>query len=446
MKKLLRSLFIALIPIAAVSCAQDDMAPAISEPDTPAAETQPTLLRTPAEAISIAEMAVANEDGEGRSERTIRGTSSVKPIVSHTSRGESDTLMYAVDFDEGQGFAIVSASRSVEPLLALIDDGSFDSPETQANESFQFALNCAKLYSMGPTKPTIPDPDGPVDFILSWYADTVFPTPKTTPSIKVRWNQYWPEGMYSPNSISGCGPTAIAQILSYYETPTSISYTYLNHDIASESLNWTEIKKHTRSIRKPSDDIQSHLQGCYASTATHRTIGRLVRQIGHLSNADTSNPNATSTTTAADIATLKTLLPKQQFSTGNSGENLFNSLIKLKNSVAYVRGAENTTSIGHAWVADGTWQLGMKITEYRWTYLDDVGKYMYMPVSVRDTLKSYLHFNWGWSGNSNGYFLTNMFNPAYALEYDDVYDGGHQDINLNSGIYYMVVYGYTLKI
>ena len=176
------------------------MAPAISEPDTPAAETQPTLLRTPAEAISIAEMAVANEAGEGRSERTIRGTSSVKPIVSHTSRGESDTLMYAVDFDEGQGFAIVSASRSVEPLLALIDDGSFDSPETQANESFQFALNCAKLYSMGPTKPTIPDPDGPVDFILSWYADTVFPTPKTTPSINVRWNQYWPEGMYSSNS------------------------------------------------------------------------------------------------------------------------------------------------------------------------------------------------------------------------------------------------------
>ena len=53
---------------------------------------------------------------------------------------------------------------------------------------------------------------------------------------------------------------------------------------------------------------------------------------------------------------------------------------------------------GHAWVVDG--------------YIDYV-------TGWRSEEHLYLHCNWGWNGNCNGYFLDGVFNTDTSPSYED---------------------------
>lgn len=82
---------------------------------------------------------------------------------------------------------------------------------------------------------------------------------------------------------------------------------------------------------------------------------------------------------------------------------------------------ENSSTIagGHVWVADGVWEIGMIVHFY--AYLAPViGNDDQELVCVTDdTLKKYIHFNWGWGGDCNGYFLVDIFNANNAYQYDN---------------------------
>ena len=62
-----------------------------------------------------------------------------------------------------------------------------------------------------------------------------------------------------------------------------------------------------------------------------------------------------------------------------------------------VTGKDVSKKNGHEWVADGY----KTITEEIW--FDEWGKHLSQPYYKT---RNYLHFNWGWSGTGNGYFIT----------------------------------------
>lgn len=76
-----------------------------------------TTIRNPSTAAKIALLA----KGMGKDTRGCLHTSvkSVQPVMGSITRSSVDTVLYAVNFENEDGFALVAAKNDVEPLLAL---------------------------------------------------------------------------------------------------------------------------------------------------------------------------------------------------------------------------------------------------------------------------------------------------------------------------------------
>lgn len=172
---------------------------------------------------------------------------SVKAITKHYSRSsQNDTLIYVVQFED-DGFVLISKPTTVEPIIAVIEDGDFDGIETRQNESFQSLLANAAMYVATTSNINRPSTK-PIDPIPTYYYDTIYhENKKVGPKIDVCWNQRWPENIYAPNKVAGCGPVAVAMALSYFEQPKSLALTFNNADKDIINLDWANLKK----IRDP---------------------------------------------------------------------------------------------------------------------------------------------------------------------------------------------------
>lgn len=67
-------------------------------------------------------------------------------------------------------------------------------------------------------------------------------------------------------------------------------------------------------------------------------------------------------------------------------------------------------TIGHAWVVDGCIYQKQSIQLYDHNHV--------LTGEVYDT-RDYVHCNWGWNGNCNGYYYTNVFNLNNGAEIPD---------------------------
>lgn len=372
-------------------------------------------LRSAEDAVNIARDILSSNYESRTNNVTI---SSVHTILSDQSRSSKpDTLIYAVDIENNGGFILIAAPKNVEPVLAIIDQGAYNDPENIENKVYQQTLS-QLLQTVATQKEDISNlpitPGGPFDPILKPYEywDTVkikevfLPTP-----IETAWNQRWPENIYSPNGIAGCVPVAIAQILTYFESPKSISYSYPDHDINNETLNWSEIKKHKRSSKYGLHECVD----CTATPNTHSTIGRLIREIGYIATSD-YNPGSTQTQVFYIPSTFNELIGISPIQTQTTPQRLYEKL-KAKEGVALVVSAGNDSSnkaVSHAWVADATNTTRLNITHYVYnpTAKDyDIVEQVYEEIKL-------IHYNWGWGGNCNGYFNVSVLNPANATKYD----------------------------
>lgn len=380
-------------------------------------ESQEVQIRTPAEALAIAaQYCNATGENDSRSEGRTVGGNSISVIQGTESRGVSDTLMYAVDFADNEGFMIVSANKAVEPILAIIDKGNYQESIAGKNKGFEIFMEYAKKYSSNVPKKTISSSSE--DFLMAEKRDTTYMTSGSwRPKVPVEWNQRWPENMFAPNLVAGCVPVAMAQVLTAIKPELSLPLTFDGRPYDTLNPNWTEIIKHKKSSEtyKPFDlKIQLHLNGC-SSMEYHIQIGALVRQMGVLVNAiyngtpDDPQNNSTGANTFSGVSHVVALLPEYGYESV-SPRRLYEF---LGDDVAMVRGKAfipypngQFDYVGHCWVADATFCLTRIINIY-YTYNPKTGEYESRDIEKEE--RHYVHFNWGWGGNSNGFFLENVF-------------------------------------
>ena len=87
----------------------------------------------------------------------------------------------------------------------------------------------------------------------------------------------------------------------------------------------------------------------------------------------------------------------------------------------------------HTWVADGVASIKYNITTY-YNFVPKTGKYERK--EERTETKRYIRFNWGWSGNHDGYFLEGVYDPSQSTGF----------LYMNSRTSYDYdVYGYYYK-
>ena len=416
-----------ILLLVAGACTNDDFI--TEEVDSP---TKPvgvqSVNRNMDEVLQIANNAARLlENAQTRSVGRTIDPAATQYVVAPATRagGGNDTLLYIVNYTDEQGFAVVAANRNTEGLLAVTEQGSYgvDGKYYTDNPGFTEFMERAKVYAgMGG------DLTKPAEIIQFKYVyDTVYEN-KVEPMVRVRWGQSGVEGKYCPNGLSGCSNTAMAQIMSYFHHPQSIAITYEGASVSTQTLNWTAMEKHEVS--------HSYKEGCTATEAGHEAISQLLRQLGKINKSKYKNVPRETSTYASDVRNSFSNMG-YTVSTLNSYTDQALDKALANGELIYMRGTDTDDKGGHGWVVDGAYAYTVRTEEWRrpagqldWDFFGYAGS----------TTVEYLHYNWGWDGNCNGFFTSRMFSPDHGTRYDDTTSySNNLDYNFADETFYFTV-------
>lgn len=318
-----------------------------------------------------------------------------------------DSLFYVVNFNDDNGFVIASSDDRETPVFAYIEDGNYSEEDTLNNgyKAFMYSLiekelsirqgkeldeenpNDSSLMSTITTRNIKPiDEDDPHN--APYISENKYEV--MLPLLKTKWNQGKPYNTYCSNCPTGCVVTAISQICSFLKSPNNVTWSH--NGIGNRcNIDWDKILK------------ECSYYGYPISYDTQDQVANLMRFWGITFDADYSSGG-----TSVDS---EDAIDKFRWygydATGLTDYNASNVMKDLKsgNKIIFMRGNGRYYHVGfvfrkyvdgHAWVVDG---------------------YIYQLISKKESI--YVHCNWGWGGDKNGYFLSNVLN---ADEKPAIYD------------------------
>lgn len=378
--------FAALALICAVSCVKIDDESSAVAPEQPARPTVLLPTRSYEEALSLARKSIALVDrgqtrsATARSIRSERGQCITIPST-RSSESQADTLMYIFNFEGNDGFSIIAANRAVDPILAVAEKGNYTYGEATGVENFDFYMD-AMVQSLADRKIL------PIDTVRTtpmFKQVEVNESYSRDPFISVRWGQESPYGNYCSNGKSGCAATAIAQIMTFYRFPSSITTTYTDAPHAGETiaLDWDSMINYSYGYQ----------------------ISALMREIGQRVGMNYSNPNSSGASPDKVASCIRsfgyTCSEFANYNISTIHDNLDNW------QPAYVIGYSILG--GHAWIADGYIysRIGTEYYEKRLVNNDEPGlipHYEYVLTNSTVQTTNLVHYNWGWDGSCDGYF------------------------------------------
>lgn len=425
MKNLIYSI-IALIaaPVLLISCSMDTPYDNINN--------SPTVLESQASGYHISlETALNNLQSfvssvETKSPSTDKKISEVIMIKNHgssisrTSEAENDTastLLYVVNYEDDQGYAVLSAdTRLPADVYAFTEKGHAEEEDFYPSENNDVEFNplgliYASAKGHNQFVDTIDkDPFRDIDTVID-----VFPQPDhpdgewviekwgpwqdseiVSARLKTTWGQDSPYNKKIGRS-AGCSNTALAQIIAYNEFPATVE---------NMTMPYKRLK----------------LSSSIASKSS------LADTVAHLFKAiyDNCDPTPIQDNTLIWPKDIKAYMCKLGYSDVSLYKNnnkfdetrVYNC---LKKGYPVFISAKANGFHAHSWVID----------EYRVRYRkgEKVGEktgHIYDTISES---KKYLHCNWGWDGYNNGYFYSGIFNSnnpisltSRSSESDGIYD------------------------
>lgn len=378
---------------------------------------------------------------------------------SQATRSEScnlpDTMVYVVNFTDDKGFAVLGAHRSLEPVYAITESGSFDADKL--NTAIAEAQKRALEYKNTPKTRAESEPENTeeagTDFAYTLLAEAMVATPRiamdtvsitygpwTTnstvgPLVEVKWNQCYPFNMHMPETNIpqygsdrsckgrfpvGCGIIVAAQIMTCVRHP-------IQAPAATANYNWTYLKSVSNYTNL--DFFTAEYDPNSVGLNTRIYTDQLAQVLYHLGVCFNARSGAGGTSVNIDnvVAGLKTLesnyykiarVAPVSTSIGAIYTNL------NANKPMYVRGSSVAVG-GHAWVLDGYLNRSRFVTIQR--------RYGYTgPILTQSTTEysKLWHLNWGFSGEYDGYFAEAIFNIASRVSQDEVIDTSpHTDID-----------------
>lgn len=303
--------------------------------------------------------------------RSMRTPAKVTPALTLT-QGESPVLYVIADnADSDAGYLIVSADDVAAPVLGYADSGSFDPENMPENMRWWLSEYQRQIGAA-------------ISAAADSYEAPSLTIRETVPvKLTTRWNQDAPYNNMSPTQggvkcPTGCVATAMAQILKWHAWPVK--------GVGSNSYAWngtTLSYDYANAIFKYAD--MANIYGSSSTTAQKDAVANLMYACGVSVNmnfrAEASGavssmvPRAMREFFGYDKAI--DVRMRYQFGVQEWNDIVYNEL--TTNGPVYYAGSGDMG--GHAFIADG----------------------------YRD---GYFHFNWGWGGMSDGYFLLDALNPS----------------------------------
>ena len=295
-----------------------------------------------------------------------------------------DTLLYIVNFEGNNGFAVMSANRKLGSLVYCITDkdqissndfsdayaliseaslsaekGLYDGEDYEfisMGESFIPAIILSSAISCLENGPMVTNNDEEIDTkAIAKHG-----------LLSTRWTQSYPFNTRTPNNAApGCVAIAVAQIMAYNEFSNNMNYD-------GKNCQWSTMK-----TVYPYNDIDDS-----GSSEAQEQVAAFAYELGKSHNCNVRYDNGS--WAQADGA--KRTLENYGYSnvkkyTGFGNTNQKKARTSLDNGYpVYLGGCENGSVYGHAWVIDG---------------YDG----------------NFFHCNFGWHGTGDGFYYKDTFNP-----------------------------------
>ncbi|KAA6302702.1 MAG: Streptopain [Candidatus Ordinivivax streblomastigis] len=299
--------------------------------------------------------------------------------------GEPEVMYYVFDTNDDQGFVIVSGDDIAVPILGYSDRGSYD--ESRINLNFKYYMDCLSQEIAQAIDNRLPQS---TKTKAQWEAysngnvgSQLRSAPAVTPLLTTTWNQDSPYWDQCPSqNLTGCVATAMAQVMKYHNTPvqrtatipsytTQTSKTFVPAITGTTNYNWAAMTNGYNASSSPASKtaVATLMYHCGASV-----------KMDYTANGSGAYSSDVGIALATYFGYDKSLQYKQRsFYSDTEWIALLKTELDVARPVYYA--GSNPTS-GHAFVCDG--------------YDAD----------------GYFHFNWGWGGYLDGYFLTTSLNPG----------------------------------
>ena len=352
---------------------------------------------------------------DGGVTRSSRKISTIEKVNTPTRSDADMPNWYVINYDNEAGFALINDAAIDCPVYGISNTGRLSMTDTLENKGLAMVLNnifikgYSELLSEDPNTesssnsdvwgggyfPGEPvNPSFPTDSLKQPWKPIVPPSNKIiiSPLLTTyvqKWSQEEPFNVLCPTvydkngnskkGFVGCGPLAMAMIMSHYQWP--LSY-YSASPNETYEFHWDEIRDYPYR---------------YATS-------RLTREISRAYNMDAQwTDSATSVKSSLAPQTFKNFgYKKPEFKKFN--EIALSTILDRVPILMFGDGVtKNGKQSGHMWVVDGL--LGF--------YANDAGERPNM-------VEYFYHCVWGWGGKSNGYFSIYDYDSTdNAYIYDD---------------------------
>lgn len=281
------------------------------------------------------------------------------------------------------GFVMLSADDATVPVLGYSDEESFCADRNLENENFRYWLDfISRRIAYVRDGNSIPTERA---YLENFNTPARSEMEAVAPLCKTKWDQDAPFNDKCPlmggkRTYTGCVATAMAQVMKYHNWPDkgqgSNSYTWngskLTELFGIKSYDWENM-------------LDVYKKGGYDDTEGD-AVATLMRSCGISVNMyySTTGSGAASVYVAPALGTYfkydkSVRFLKREYYSLSDWENIIYTSLKNDGPVIY----DGQSLVGgHSFVCDG---------------YDGNG---------------YFHFNWGWGGASDGYFLLDVLEPA----------------------------------
>ena len=334
--------------------------------------------------------------------RSPRKVESVKAVTVMTSTRSSecinDTILYIINYEDDEGFAIVSADKRAIPVYAISETGHFEinkNSNPAIEKMVGYAHESAKYHIQKQgVNTTCPDSLPPID---TFEYQGLTPYKKIAPMLSLRQNRLGitPDIYKYVINKNGepaktcCAPIAVELIMSYHKWPYELEGWKFNWDTMNSGFN---------------DDGIARIISILSGPGYTTVYGNTLSDIGY-------------SYVSSLLPTFKKCGYFEPDPFINFYENENTAISHLENGPLLITASSNEPNAnGHTWVIDG-------LLQYLIGDGTVVPSHNGVPINVV-TLYTYYHCVWGDEGRCNGYYLFADHDFNDAPDFFDEMDSG----------------------
>lgn len=186
-------------------------------------------------------------------ERKVKSTEIYVAKPATRSAEDIEVSFYLINYEDNQGFAMVSTDSRATPVYAYSDEGRLTAEDFETNPFLEIFIEGSIENYEYEVANSIYDPiewpDSTNRDILRlpiveyngglYYEDLRMEEVIKPALLTTYWDQYPPYGGFCPNRVGGCGPVAAAQIMAYHKYPAQFEISLYNWNLmtATSTLN-----------------------------------------------------------------------------------------------------------------------------------------------------------------------------------------------------------------